>query len=301
MKRLFRMTHGERIGLIFILIIVGIIIFINKISSETIHSEESFLYVDSSFQNKVEAHLASLEYNRTKQKNRKEQPIPISELFDFDPNKADSTTLSKLGLSPFVCSNIMKYRRKGGKFRTAKAFSKIFGMDSLKFNKLAPHISIDTSLFAKAPIKRHYDSIPSLKFKEKQIVDLNIADTSTLKMIPGIGNGYAKMIIGYRNRLGGYFSIDQLNEIQNMPDSVKLRLKEWVAIYTTENIRRIKINKASVERLYNHPYINFYQAKAINEIKKKRGTICHINELSLLEEFSAPQLKQLSFYLDFEI
>lgn len=301
MKRLFRMTHGERIGLILILIIVGITILLNKVSSETIHSEESFLCIDTSFQKEVEVYLASLENNRYEKNNKIPQEAESYELFDFDPNKADSVTLSRLGLSAFVCSNIIKYRRKGGQFRSNASFGKIYGMDSVKFKRLSSYICIDCSVFVKVPHKRTYDSIPSLKFKEKQIVDLNLADTTLLKMIPGIGAGYAKMIIGYRNKLGGFYKVDQLNEIHNIPDSVKLNLKEWVVINSTENLRKITINKASVERLFNHPYINFYQAKAINEIKKKRGTIRHINELSLLEEFSAPQLEQLSYYLDFEI
>ncbi|MGL4331376.1 MAG: helix-hairpin-helix domain-containing protein [Bacteroidales bacterium] len=301
MKRLFRMTHGERIGLILILIIVGIIILLNKVSSETIHSEESFLCIDTSFQKEVEVYLASLDYNRYEKTNKIPQATESYVLFDFDPNKADSITLSELGLSAFVCSNIIKYRRKGGLFRTKASFGKIFGMDSVKFKNLCPHICIDSSLFIKKRVQKEYDTIPSFKFKEKQIVDLNLADTSLLKKIPGIGTGYAKMIVGYRNKLGGFYKVDQLNEIHNIPDSVKLKLKEWVVINSTDDVRKIIINKASVERLFNHPYINFYQAKAINEIKKKRGTIRHINELSLLEEFSASQLEQLAYYLDFEI
>lgn len=300
MKRLFRMTHGERIGLILILIIVGIVILLNKTYSEAIHSEESFLCIDTSFQKEVNSYLSSLEYNKYEKKDKTVQVVQSYELFDFDPNKADSATLSKLGLSPFVCSNIIKYRNKGGKFRSEAAFGKIFGMDSAIYKNLSPHIRIDSSLFVKKRVQKEYDTIPSLKFKEKQIVDLNLADTSLLKKIPGIGTGYAKMIVGYRNKLGGFYSVNQLNEIKNIPDSVRKNLLDWVQINTPDQIRKIIVNKSSVERLFNHPYINFYQAKAINEIKKKRGTIRHINELSLLEEFSVSQLEQLSYYLDFE-
>lgn len=300
MKRLFRMTHGERIGLVLILIIVGIIILLRKNNSETIHSEESFLCIDSSFQKEVDSFLSTLEYNKYEKIADSKRSPEKYELFDFDPNKADSATLSRLGLSPFVCRNILKYRKKGGKFRTEAAFGRIFGMDPVKYKDLIPHIRIDSSLFPKKRIQKNYDTVPSFKFKEKQIVDINQADTALLKMIPGIGTGYAKMIVGYRSKLGGFYSVSQLNEIRNIPDSVKQNLKSWIEVSSTDQIRKIAINKSSVERLFNHPYINFYQAKAINEIKKKRGTIRHINELSLLDEFSEQQLEQLSYYLDFE-
>ncbi|MGL5318251.1 MAG: helix-hairpin-helix domain-containing protein [Bacteroidales bacterium] len=300
MKRLFRMTYGERIGTILLLLIVAIVLYFNQRASSADHSEESFLYIDTLFQQEVKNHLSSLEFNRYERKPAIEKQTPTYELFNFDPNHIDSASLIRLGLSPFVASNITKYRRKGGLFRSSAAFGRIYGMDSLRFTQLIPYIRIDSSLFTKPAQKAKADTLPSLKFTEKQIVDLNHADTALLKKIPGIGIGYARMIVAYRQKLGGFYSTNQINEITHMPDSVKLILREWVSVASPSEIQRIPVNKSSVERLFNHPYLNFYQAKAINEIKRKRGTIRHINELSLLDEFTAAQLEQLSYYLDFD-
>lgn len=300
MKRLFRMTYGERIGLILILLLTGIVLYLNKAASGAVHSEESFFCIDSSFQKEVEVYLASLENERYERKSRTPKNAPVYDLFPFDPNKADSATLNQLGLPRFVCQNILKYRRKGGLFRNKAAFGKIYGMDSLKYAELVPYIRIDSLDFVKPVVRKDSVNFSSFKFKEKVIVDLNQADTSVLMKIPGIGSGYSKMIVSYRNQLGGFYSVRQLHEITRIPDSVRRNVEEWFEISASFQIRKIPVNKSSVERLCSHPYLNFYQAKAIQEIKKKRGAIRHINELSLLDEFSALHLELLSYYLDFE-
>lgn len=60
------------------------------------------------------------------------------------------------------------------------------------------------------------------------LVDLNRADTTELKKIPGIGSGIARLIIGYRQRLGGFYNITQLQEIHL--DTTQLQ--SWFSIDT---------------------------------------------------------------------
>jgi len=65
-------------------------------------------------------------------------------------------------------------------------------------------------------------------------------------------------------------------------------------------IQPISVNSASLDKLKSHPYLNFYQAKAIIEIRKKKGKINSINELMLLEEFSETDIERIKHYLSFE-
>ena len=51
---------------------------------------------------------------------------------------------------------------------------------------------------------------------EVTIVDLNKADTSILKRIPGIGSTLARMIVVYRQRLGGFYDVSQLQEVPHV-------------------------------------------------------------------------------------
>lgn len=133
------------------------------------------------------------------------------------------------------------------------------------------------------------------KYEPGTLVNLNKADTTELKKIPGIGSGIARMIVNYRNRLGGFYKVEQLREI-NLDAS---QLLSWFSIDEAE-IQKIPVNKSSVDRLRNHPYINFYQAKAIVEHRRKHGNLQSLKPLVLYEEFKETDLERIAHYLSFE-
>ena len=218
----------------------------------------------------------------------------------FDPNTADSIELSSLGLSRLVVRNILKYRQKGGHFRTVESFARIYGLKEKEFEKLKPYIRIVRTEKSE-PVK--VDSIAPVAKVEKKVfkypegtqVDINSADTTELKKIPGIGSGIAKAIVGYRKRLGGFYSLEQLAEIKY----VTPELFEWFKLEET-SVRKLEINKSGLDKLRSHPYINFYQAKVIVEHRRKKGPIKSLSQLALYEEFTEKDLKRLSAYISFD-
>ena len=222
------------------------------------------------------------------------------ELTSFDPNEADSTELSRLGLSPYVVRNILKYRQKGGCFRTPESFSRIYGLEQEQFETLKPYIRIampkeaeikevDTMTVRKVVEKKPF------KYPEGTLVDVNSADTTELKKIPGIGSGIAKAIVAYRSRLGGFYSLEQLTEIEYVTPS----LVKWFKLEGPV-LRPLKVNKAGLEALRAHPYLNFYQAKVIVEHRRKKGQLKSLSQLSLYEEFTEKDLERLLAYLKFD-
>ena len=132
------------------------------------------------------------------------------------------------------------------------------------------------------------------KSRPPEPLDLNMADSTELVRLPGIGAATAMKIIRYRERLGGYTEITQLAEIEGLPDS----LMKWFIITDTIPVSRIAVNKATLAELRRHPYIDFYQARAIVEFRNERGTIKSPEQLSFLEEFTAQDLIRLKPYLD---
>ena len=133
------------------------------------------------------------------------------------------------------------------------------------------------------------------KSRPLEPLDLNMADSTELVRLPGIGAATAMKIIRYRERLGGYTEITQLAEIDGLPDS----LMKWFIITDTIPVSRIAVNKATLAELRRHPYIDFYQARAIVEFRNERGTIKSPEQLSFMEEFTAQDLERLMPYLDF--
>lgn len=133
------------------------------------------------------------------------------------------------------------------------------------------------------------------KFNAGIIIDVNTADTSILKKIPGIGSVISRNIVNYRNRLGGFYNTAQLLEVQYV-DSTLLK---WFEV-KSDVFRKIRINKAGIDELRSHPYMDFYKAKAIIDFRRKRGSIDGLSQISMFEEFTEEDIDKLSHYFSFE-
>jgi competence ComEA-like helix-hairpin-helix protein len=250
--------------------------------------------------------LKQKEERKSFSKNERIQGTVPATLAPFEPNLADSIELLRLGLPSYVVNNVIKYRQKGGRFSTPESFARIYGLTEEKFKELKPYIYISKD-FIKKPEQRKFlqerpkrehkmDSLPKpFKYPEGTLVDVNAADTTELKKIPGIGSGIARRIVAYRNRLGGFYSLEQLNEVE----FVTADLFKWFKL-ESDSIRKLPINRVGLDKLRAHPYINFYQAKVIVEYRRKRGEIKSLSQLSLYEEFTEKDLKRLSAYVSFD-
>jgi len=137
------------------------------------------------------------------------------------------------------------------------------------------------------------------ELKRDLVVDLNSADTTLLMQVIGIGRGYARGIVRYRQQTGGFVSVDQLSEIYGMRPENLEKIRPFCKV-NTELIHKIKVNVAGVERLKSHPYLNFYQSRAIYELRRRKGKLKNINELKVLPEFNAVSLEKIGPYLSFE-
>ncbi len=248
----------------------------------------------------IDSFLANLEEQEKIRKSHTSKNEISAVLQPFDPNTADSVLLRQLGLPVYIVRNILKYRAKGGVFRSPESFSRIYGLKEEVYQKLKPYITIaplvSVSHVRTDTFRQLKDTIPYVpKYEEGTIVDLNKADTSILKRIPGIGSTLARMIVVYRQRLGGFYDVSQLQEVPH----VGVELNKWFVV-TPAGLHKIQVNSASLDKLRSHPYMDFYKAKAIMEYRRKRGKIKGLSQLSMFEEFTEKDLKRLSPYLTFE-
>lgn len=135
------------------------------------------------------------------------------------------------------------------------------------------------------------------KLRQGEHVDLNSNDTTTLQKIPGIGPYYAKRIVGYGEKLGGYVSLEQLNdkELDFIPQGIETYLT-----VSGGNIRKLHINTLSVRELNAHPYITYPQAKQIAERVRLYGPMKSWDDLLFLSEFTERDKARLEPYVSFE-
>jgi DNA uptake protein ComE-like DNA-binding protein len=139
----------------------------------------------------------------------------------------------------------------------------------------------------------------SEKFSEGTVVELNAADTITLKKIPGIGSSFAKRIVKYRDLLGGYYSVTQLSEVYGIDEEKYYALSHWFTV-DASLIKKLNVNELNFDELNKHPYIDYKQAKIISQLVRKKGKLTGWDDLRLLEEFSESDRIKLQSYLSFE-
>ncbi len=234
------------------------------------------------------------------------------ETFDFDPNTADSTALLRLGFAPYMVRNIYRYRAAGGRYHEPNDLRRVYGMTNEMWERLAPHVRIDRKYQYVTPAPRSYPERPyedvreqlaqhrdtsryPVKLTEGMVVPLNASDTSALKKIPGVGSYYARQIVRYRQQLGGYVSIDQLQEIEGMPEDVG----QWLRL-DSGAVRRIDVNHATKNQLVRHPYLRVYRARAIYERVHNYGPLRSIEDLRQLPDFTEDDIRRLTPYLEFK-
>ena len=234
-----------------------------------------------------------------------------TELFVFDPNTADSTQLLRLGLQPWQVKNIYKYRAAGGVYREKTDFARLYGLTVKQYRELEPYIRISDDYLpastllkqerrsgrrdsvmnhSSAPLNPHY----SEKIHAGETIVLNTADTTALKTIPGIGPYYARKIVQYGQRLGGYVNVDQLDEIEDFPSEAKSYL-----VVRDAHPQKLNVNKLSLNELKRHPYINFFQARAITDYRRLHGPIHSLQDLRLSKDFPPETITRLEPYVEY--
>ena len=237
-----------------------------------------------------------------------------AELFVFDPNTADSTQLLRLGLQPWQVRNIYKYRAAGGVYREKTDFARLYGLTVKQYRELEPYIRISDDYLPASTLLKHekrgyqegtrdsarqnHGPVPlphySPKLRPGETLELTTADTTTLKTIPGLGPYFARKIVQYGQRLGGYVSIDQLDEIEDFPQDAKQYL-----VINEAHPQKLNLNKLSLNELKRHPYINYYMARAITDYRRLHGPIRSLNDLRLSKDFTPEILTRLAPYVEF--
>lgn len=225
----------------------------------------------------------------------------MPKLFYFDPNTADSTQLLSLGLQPWQVRNIYKYRAKGGVYRKPTDFARLYGLTVKQYKALEPYIRISSDyLPASTLVKEEEEEVVRdtikypVKISDDEYIVLNRADTAQLKRVPGIGSWYAKQIVRYGNRLGGYVDVGQLAEIEGFPE-------EALQYFAVEqpSVTRLNLNSLTLNEMSRHPYIGFYRAKAIIDYRRLYGKINSLDDLKLNKHFTPEAIEKLKPYVMF--
>lgn len=289
----FHFNKQERNG-VFVLSIIIVVLFGIRLLMPFLHNDS----------NSVQ--LITLVSSNTKQeKNTEAEFVPESipktsseiktsnERFVFNPNTITEEDAQKLGFSKKLCSTLINFRNKGGKFFKPEDLKKLYGLSPELYKELESYILIPN-------IKKDSIFMPNKTERKsfaKALVEINSADSLSIVYLKGIGPGFTKRIIKYRTMLGGFHSINQLKEVYGMTDSTFALLSSQIKI-DEQTISKIPINAIDFNSLRKHPYFNFQSAQAIVNYRLKHGKLSE-GDIKALGVFSDEKLSLILPYLSY--
>lgn len=216
--------------------------------------------------------------------------------FPFDPNTATAEEWLKLGVRPKTVQTILNYRNKGGKFKKPEDLLKLYGLPKEQAEKLMPYVNIAAASTEKPVYKK--DSFAARPPYTKNIapVDINLSDTTAWIALPGIGSKLAARIVNFREKLGGFYSVNQVAETFALPDSTFQKIRPRLILGSTP-VKFININTASAEVLKTHPYIRWNFANAIVQYRTQHGNYASVDDLLRIAIIDAAWLDKVRPYL----
>lgn len=143
---------------------------------------------------------------------------------------------------------------------------------------------------------RNPNEIEIVKVKEPiTIADINTASAEDLQKVKGIGPSFSKRIIKFRNKLGGFASNDQLQEVYGLDDETIVELQKHFSVLSRP--QPLDINSDSAKVLSYHPYISYDLAWIIINYRKQHGDIKSIDDFKKIKALDEETFAQLEPYL----
>lgn len=312
----FTFTRKDRIGILLLLTIIVALLFSPRLisystGSSTVFADSSWISAlrkleanDSSqrqlaYSGSGEENPASYQYDRTK--NNYPGSIP-AQLFPFDPNTLSGEGWKKLGLRDKTIQTIRNYTSKGGRFRKPEDLQHIYGLNKREYERLLPYVNIaptNTIAKEKSGFLDAGKETTITKYQRYAVTDINIADTTAFIALPGIGSKLAARIVNFRDKLGGFYSVEQVRETFGLPDSTFQKIKQYLQV-TTPVIKKININTATVDELKAHPYIRYLIGNPLVLYRKEHGPYSKPEDIKKVAVVTEAVFAKIAPYLTVE-
>jgi competence protein ComEA len=313
-------TRKERFGVLFLLLVICILFVLPYFFRPSVGQPDQAAYdkmkkgiqkfesgnSDSSEKTNMDDRYPGQKNAVTTGNESKQISSPHSELFYFDPNHLNLNEWRRLGLPERLIQTILRYIEKGGRFRKAEDLKKLYGLQNSDYQRLLPYVrianapkdfdassdKIPRSLFASQTLKKTDTFFLAKKFI---VTDINLSDSLDWARLPGIGEKLASRIVHFREKLGGFYKIDQVAETFGLSDSAFQKIQPYLRL-NTPALNQIDLNTATKEILQSHPYIRWQFAKAILEYRVQHGGFHSIDDLLQIATIDSAKFEKLKPY-----
>ena len=258
-------------------------------------------YNKSTYKNYDDDNSQDFQFNKRNSGYQNEYASVNGELFNFNPNTISPADWKRLGLPDKTIQTILNYLSKGGKFRRPEDLQRVYGLHKDEYERLLPYVKIESTIENKPnetftagsnekPEAKNYTSRYS-------VIDINTADTSAFISLPGIGSKLAARIVNFRDKLGGFYSVEQVKETFGLPDSTYQKIKQYLKL-DNPSVKKININTATVDELKAHPYIKYSLANPIVAYRNEHGLFLKVEDVKKVIVVKEEVYKKIAPYLN---
>lgn len=312
-KAYFTFTRRERAGVIVLLALIGIIYAVPEFLPDD--HVVSIEYIPDSLRlprdSTGKAYDVRPDIKRTgKYDHTTAESAPVK--FYFDPNTLDEKGWQRLGIQARTIRTILNFRLKGGKFRQPADLKKIYGMSSYDCEQLIPYVriapggsrerlSVKDGSGNERPRSFSGEPDPDSRFRKKAVetIDINKADSAAWEQLPAIGGKLASRIILFREKLGGFYDVQQVAETFGLSDSAFLVISPYLK-YSPTLLRMMNINSITAPELAKHPYVRWNVASAIINYRNQHGPFRDLSALKSITVLEPGMADKLLPYLTVE-
>ncbi len=285
-KSYFQFTSAQRNGiglLLFFIIFFQLLYFFIEVNSVLPESKEEQEWLS------LQTQIDSLQ---------KEKRNYAPKIYAYNPNFITDYKGYRLGMSVAELDRLFAFRKLNKYVNSAGEFQDVTQVSDSLLAELAPHFKFPDWVLNKKALKVYAKT--NFPTKEKKVVlELNTATKEDLIRVYGIGEGLSDRILKEKEKLGGFVSMNQLDDIWGLSPEVLEKLGEQFKISQIPVLKKININNSTIKELMQFPYFKYALAKSIVTYRSMNGKIVNAEDLTKIKGFPIDKVEVIVLYLEF--
>ena len=230
-----------------------------------------------------------------------EEKKELPKIYLFNPNSITDYKGYKLGMSVPEIDRLLAFRKENKYVNSSKEFQNVTQVSDSLLNAIAPFFKFPDWVNNKKQFKV-YGKYSNKAFAKKEkivFIDINQATQKDLISIYGVGEAISLRILKLKESLGGFVSMEQMNDIWGLSPEVIENLSTHFKVTAMPNLKKIDINNASLKELSQFSYFRYPLAKEIVTYRSMNGDIKNIEDLTKIRGFPVDKAKIIALYLNF--
>ncbi|HEX8268268.1 MAG TPA: helix-hairpin-helix domain-containing protein [Flavobacterium sp.] len=289
LKSYFLFSKSQRSGLVALIVLIILL--------QAIYFFVDFRSVPQSSPDNTHWLSLQTEIDSLKQEKLNYQP----KIYPFNPNFITDFKGYKLGMSVAEIDRLLAFRKQNKYVNSAAGFQAVTHISDSLLNAISPYFKFPDWVTNKDS-KHDHKTFTRADWEQKKTIvikDINQATQEDLMKIYGIGPAISDRILKQKELLGGFVSMQQMQDVWGLSPEVIEKLEESFIIRQQPQVKKIKINDASVKELAQFPYFRYALAKQIVTYRSMHGQIHNTADLIKINGFPLEKAEIIALYLEF--